>query len=299
MGFAEPAALGQEAEDLQSWLAEGRHGTMSWMARRVDERTDPRAYYPSVKTIVVLAMNYYTGPLANTATAAATAPERPRWSRYAWGDDYHHLLKERLKALLSEITAAFPQISGMACVDTSPIMEKVWAKRAGLGWQGKHTVLVTREHGSWIFLGELLLDVALEPDPPFTDDPCGTCTACLDACPTGAITAPYRIDTRRCISYLTTAHDGPFRPDQPSLHGWIYGCDICQEVCPWNERSAKPSAERAFVPREFITTFGREEWRNLSREQWDSLLRDSAARRIGYDGLRRNIEAQAPKLGNL
>ncbi len=311
VGFAVPEVLDREAEDLRSWLKEGRNGTMTWMARRLDERTDPRAYYPSVKTIVVLAMNYYAGP--PDASGSSSGSGSPRWSRYAWGDDYHRLLKERLKTLLNETTAAFPQVNGIACVDTAPIMEKVWAQRAGLGRPGKHTILITREYGSWLFLGELLLDVALEPDRPFgpsptlrtgpaqgrpfEDDLCGDCTACLDACPTGALTAPYHIDVRRCISYLTTMYKEPFRPDQPSLHGWIYGCDICQEVCPWNERSAKPSSEPAFQTREFIASYTWNDWASLSRERWDELLRGSAARWIGYHGLRRNIEARAPKPG--
>ena len=303
--------LDKEAKDLQAWLDEGRHGTMTWMARRANERTDPSAYYTPVKTIVVLAMNYYTGP----PDASGSSSGSPRWSRYAWGDDYHHLLNERLKALLNEVTAAFPQVNGIACVDTAPIMEKVWAQRAGLGRQGKHTILITLEYGSWLFLGELLLDVVLEPDQPFGPSPtlrtgsaqgkplendlCGSCTACLDACPTGALTAPYRIDAARCISYLTTMYKEPFRPDQLSLHGWLYGCDVCQEVCPWNARSAKPSPEPSFVAREFITTFGWEDWNKLSQERWDDLLRGSAARWIGYAGLQRNIEAQAPELGDL
>jgi len=317
VGFAVPEVLDREAEDLRSWLKEGRHDTMTWMARRLDERTDPHTYYPPVKTIVSLAMNYYTGPPDVSGSGS------PRWSRYAWGNDYHRLLKERLKALLNETAAAFPRVNGTACVDTSPIMEKVWAERAGLGRQGKHTILITREYGSWLFLGELLLDVALEPDRPFgpsptlrtgsaqarplgyaqrgrpfEDDLCGDCTACLDACPTGALTAPYQIDVRRCISYLTIMYKGPFRPDQPSLHGWIYGCDVCQEVCPWNLRCAKPSPEPSFMPREFITTFGWEDWRELSRERWENLLQGSAAHRIGYAGLRRNIEARALEPGD-
>jgi len=292
-----PEALDREAEDLRSWLEKGWHGELTWMTQRLDERTDPRTYYPPVKTIVSLGMNYYTGP--SDASGSGSSSGSPRWSRYAWGDDYHHLLKERLKALLGEVDAAFPGINGIACVDTSPIMEKVLAERAGLGRQGKHTILITREYGSWLFLGELLLDVPLEPDQSFEDDLCGDCTACLDACPTGALTAMHQVDARRCISYLTTMYKEPFRPDQPSLHGWIYGCDVCQEVCPWNLRCTKPSPESSFMPREFITAFSWEDWRELTRERWDDLLQGSAARWIGYDGLRRNIEALVPELGDL
>jgi epoxyqueuosine reductase len=287
VGFATPEALQQEAGDLSAWLAEGRHGTMDWMARRRAEWADPQAYFPPVRTVVSLAMNYYRPP-------PGRPPGAPKWSNYAWGDDYHRLLMKRLKGLLAEVAAAFPGVKGLACVDTSPVMEKVWARRAGLGWQGKHTNLITRECGSWVFLGELLLDTALEPDPPFEEDLCGTCSACLDACPTGALTAPYRIDAARCISYLTIEHRGAFSRDQMGrLQGWIYGCDVCQAVCPWNVRFARPSPEAAFAPREFITTFDWEDWAAPSRERWDKLLRGSAARRAGYEGLRRNILAQA------
>ncbi|MFB0517021.1 MAG: tRNA epoxyqueuosine(34) reductase QueG, partial [Candidatus Neomarinimicrobiota bacterium] len=262
VGFAEPSTLDREVKDLRAWLAAGRHGSMTWLTRRVEERTDPRVYFPQVKTVVSLAMNYYTPPPERPAHA-------PKWSSYAWGDDYHRLLKRRLKAVLAEVAQAYPGVRGIACVDTSPIMEKVWAQRAGLGWQGKHTNLITRDYGSWVFLGELLLDVELEPDPPFDEDLCGSCTACLEACPTGALTAPYQIDARRCISYLTIEYRGSFSREQAGwLHGWIYGCDICQAVCPWNVRFARPSPEPAFAPREVITAFDFEDWAALGEKRW-------------------------------
>ncbi len=283
VGFAEAAALEWEGGHQRSWLDEGRHGSMSWLARRLGERTDPRQYYPPVKTVVSLAMNYYTPGSRRNA---------PLWSRYAGGDDYHRLLKKRLKTLLGEITAAYPQVNGITCVDTSPVMEKIWAQRAELGWQGKHTVLITREYGSWVFLGELLLDAALEPDQPFEENLCGDCTACLEACPTGALTGPYRIDASRCISYLTVEHKEPFSQEEAGmLNGWLYGCDLCQEACPWNTRLARPTAETAFTPREF-TAFDWEDWAGLSRERWDELLKGSAARRIGYEQLMRNIQTR-------
>ncbi len=316
VGFAEPAPLEQEVQDQETCLAEERHGTMTWMTRRLEERRDPRRYFPPAKTIVSLAMNYYTSPdesgSSNRSSPGAFSPVlnpaigganggvttaqpggRLRWSSYAWGDDYHRLLKKRLKALLAEIAATFPRVNGIACVDTSPVMEKVWAKRAGLGWQGKHTVLITRDYGSWLFLGELLLNVALEPDSPFEEDLCGSCTACLEACPTGALTDPYRIDASRCISYLTIEHRRDFsREEAGQLHGWVYGCDVCQEVCPWNIRFARPSPEPAFAPREFITTYGWEDWAELSRERWEELFEGSAASRVGYERLKQNVFAQ-------
>ena len=286
VGFARSGQLKQAGNDLRSWLQQGRHGTMDWMARRQGERSDPSVYYPPVKTVVSLAMNYHTPTPPRPAGA-------PKWSRYAWGDDYHRLMKKRLKSLLKELKSAFPGINGLACVDTSPVMEKAWAQRAGLGWQGKHTNLITRDIGSWVFLGELLLDVALPPDLPFDEDLCGSCTACLDACPTGALTEAYRIDSTRCISYLTIEHKGDLtRNEGRMLSGWVYGCDICQEVCPWNIRFAQSSPEKAYQPREFITNYQWNDWLDMSREAWDRLFRGSAARRPGYDGLRRNVFVQ-------
>ncbi len=258
---------------------------MHWLARRREQRTDPRTYYPPVATVVSLAMNYYTKP-----------PELPpgnyRWSNYAWGDDYHRLIKKRLKVMLVELAAAYPGVQGLACVDTSPVMETTWAQLAGLGWQGKHTNLITRELGSWVFLAELLLDVALEPDPPFEEDLCGSCTACLVACPTGALDQPYQLDARRCISYLTIEHQEPFTDEQSEGVGdWLYGCDICQEVCPWNHRFAQPTPEPAFRAREFISSYDPDRWRQVDEAEWDRLLRGSAARRPGYEGFRRNLRA--------
>ena len=281
VGFAKAGALGQQGQDLQDWLRQGRHGAMDWMARRQAERSDPCVYFPPVQTVVALAMNYHT--------PAPQQPDgSPRWSRYAWGDDYHRLLKKRLRALLRELTVVHPDVNGIASVDTSPVMEKVWAQRAGLGWQGKHTNLITRDYGSWVFLGELLLDIALEPDPPFEEDLCGSCTACLEACPTQALTAAYQLDATRCISYLTIEHPEGVDPDDGArLDGWLYGCDVCQDVCPWNVRFAQPSPEQAFQPREFISNYSWSDWAGLSFGTWDRLLRGSAARRPGYQGLKR------------
>jgi epoxyqueuosine reductase len=284
VGFAAPKLLEEEAIHLEQWLKEGRQGTMDWLARRIAERGNPRVFYPPVKTIVSLAMNYYTVPPERT-------PGVPRWSNYAWGDDYHHLLKKRLRHLMASIQDGYPEVEGILCVDTSPIMEKTWAQRAGLGWQGKHTNLISRDYGSWLFLGEILLNVELVADPPERDY-CGSCTACLEACPTGALTGAYKIDVRRCISYLTIEYRGSFDETQRNyMNGWIYGCDICQEVCPWNIRFARPSLERSFAPRDFIMTYSVERWSRVTREDWDLLLKDSAARRPGYERLLRNAHA--------
>lgn len=283
-GFAAPEPLRDESANLRQWLGADRHGSMAWLEQRQKERTDITAYWPEVKTVVVLAMNYYAQPPAQPADA-------PRFSNYAWGDDYHKLIKKRLKALLAAIQAEDPAVNGIVCVDTSPVMEKVWAQRAGLGWQGKHTNLITRDYGSWVFLGELLLDVALEPDSPFDEDLCGSCTACLEACPTGALDAPYQLDARKCISYLTIEHREEFtREQRDMLHGWIYGCDICQKVCPWNIRFGRETEEPAFQPRTFMD-WTLADWLGLDEVTWDSHFTNSAARRTGYEGLMRNLRA--------
>ena len=284
IGFAAPAALAREGEHLADFLAEKRHGNMAWLSSRSAERSDLQTYWPPVRTVVSLAMNYHT-------PAPETAAGTLRWSNYAWGDDYHKLIKKRLKALLLEVQKAYPNVSGRVCVDTAPVMEKVWAQRAGLGWQGKHTNLISRDYGSWLFLSELLLDVALPPDLPFEEDLCGSCTACLEACPTGALDEAYRIDARKCISYLTIEHREPFSAAQADmLGGWLYGCDICQEVCPWNKRFGRETTEAAFRPRPFVN-WTRQQWDALTEEAWDRLLRGSAARRPGYRGLMRNVAA--------
>ena len=220
IGFAAPAARVREGEHLADFLAEKRHGNMAWLAGRSAERSDLQTYWPPVRTVVSLAMNYHTPPSAPLGAG-------PRWSNYAWGDDYHKLIKKRLKALLLEVQKAYPNVSGRVCVDTAPVMEKVWAQRAGLGWQGKHTNLISRDYGSWLFLSELLLDVALPPDLPFEEDLCGSCTACLEACPTGALDEAYRIDARKCISYLTQA-------DTPASFGQLRirkQCGVWAGVC--------------------------------------------------------------------
>jgi len=287
VGFAWPEVLGESGDRLGRWLDSGSHGTMGWMTKRHAERVDPERYYPEVQTVVSLAMNYYTGPHSGPS-------RKPRWSNYAWGDDYHRLIKKRIKLLLEKISREHAGVQGLACVDTSPVMEKVWAQRAGLGWQGKHTNLITRDFGSWVFLGELLLNVEIEPDPPFQDDLCGSCTACQDACPTDALTVAYQLDANRCISYLTIEYRGPFdHEDEALLNGWIYGCDICQEVCPWNVRFSRDSGEAAFKPREFIHSYNLEDWQTLDHATWDDLFRGSAARRATYQGLKRNIRAVA------
>jgi len=227
-------------------------------------------------------MNYYVGKGQDDLKSDF------KFSNYAWGDDYHDGLKNRLFQLLGWIRGSVPTVKGVACVDTSPVMDKVWAQRAGLGWLGKHTNLITQDRGSWLFLGELILDIDLEYDSPFMEDLCGSCNACIDACPTQALDQ-YRIDARKCISYLTIEHRGNFPESQDELHGWIYGCDICQDVCPWNEKFSHTSDQKEFQPRPEILTWSNEDWQNLDEAGFRRLFKGSAVKRTKYTGLKRNI----------
>ncbi len=248
VGFAAPALADEARRNLAAFLARGYHGDMGWLAARADERAAPQALWPEVKTVLVLALNYAP---EGDALAGLALPKRGNVSVYARGRDYHEVMKSRLKALARRIAADTPGVIPdplKVFVDTAPVMEKPLAMNAGLGWQGKHTNLVSRDYGSWLFLGEIYLSIALEPDAPETDH-CGACRACLDACPTQAFPAPYQLDARRCISYLTIEHKGHI-PEalRPAVGNRIYGCDDCLAVCPWN-KFAQAARETRFAAR--------------------------------------------------
>lgn len=290
LGFAKcgivPAdRLSVESERLSDWLAKGFHGEMRWMDRPEQDRSDPRTVMPDVRSVVVLAMNYFT------PHEHENDPARGKISRYAWGDDYHDLLRQRTRELLRQITLEAPDVKGRVCVDTAPMMEKAWAVRAGLGWIGKHSNLITKELGSWVFLSELLLDVELEYDREIVEDHCGTCTACLDACPTTAIVEPYVVDSRKCISYATIELRDETLPDDitANQNGWLYGCDICQDVCPWN-RFERPSEEPAFEPRKGETSLSLEGIDRMEDEDYIERFRGSAMKRTKLSGLKRNAK---------
>ncbi|HEY8462074.1 MAG TPA: tRNA epoxyqueuosine(34) reductase QueG, partial [Blastocatellia bacterium] len=247
VGVAPARALTEEGERLIEWLARGFHGRMSYMARDPQRRADPRLLMPSAKSVVSVALNYYR------PEKRSGAPETGKISRYAWGDDYHDVLRDKLKSLLQWIRDRDPEVEGKICVDSAPMMDKSWAARAGLGWIGKHTNLITKEFGSWVFLGELLLSVELDYDSLIEPDHCGKCRACIDACPTQAIIEPYQLDATRCISYGTIELREAELPEpvRSNLEGWVFGCDICQDVCPWS-RFSKETAEERFKPREGV-----------------------------------------------
>lgn len=286
VGIVRAAELEPERERLQEWLSRGFQGEMRWMEREPAKRTDPRLLLPSARSVVVVALNYYT-PHEHT-----NDPKSGKISRYSWGDDYHDVVGEKLKSLLGWIKEEWPEAEGKACVDIQPMMDKAWAARAGLGWIGKHSNLITREYGSWVFLGELLLNLELEYDTERMEDHCGSCTLCLEACPTNAITEPYVVDSNKCISYATIELRAPELPENvaENLGGWLYGCDICQDVCPWN-RFEQPTAETRFEPRPGNVNANLSDIFELTPDTYSARFRRSAIKRAKLTGLQRNARA--------
>jgi epoxyqueuosine reductase len=288
-GIAEATRLDDEAARLERWLREGRHASMRWMENHFEKRVDPRRLVPGARSVVSLIHTYFQ------PTEHGTGPEVGKISRYAWGDDYHDVLKEKLYALYNWLDEAAGGVSGRAFVDSAPVLDKAWAARSGLGWIGKNTMLLNRDLGSFFFLGELIVDVPLPPDGPTTDH-CGSCTRCLDACPTDALDEPYRIDANKCISYLTIEHRGAELPDDMAgeIGNWIFGCDICQDVCPWTKFS-RFTDEPRFAPRPGVTDTELGTWAELDLEAWRLRFRRSPVKRAKYEGFQRNVRAA---LGN-
>lgn len=286
VGVAPAAPLGEEEARLREWLARGFHAEMRWMEREPEKRGNPQILFPGARSVVAVALNYYT-PHEHEEN-----PAKGKVSRYAWGDDYHDVLQEKLRALLGWIKEETPGTDGKICADIQPLMDKAWAARAGLGWIGKHSNLITKEYGSWVFLGAIVLNVELESDAEPVENHCGTCTACLDACPTGAIVEPFLVDAGRCLSYATIELRSPELPNEISdnLNGWIYGCDVCQDVCPWN-RFQKPTEETRFEPRAGSITIDLEAVSRLTHEEYVTRFRRSAMKRAKLAGLQRNARA--------
>lgn len=292
VGIARAQRLDSESKLLTEWLGRGFHATMKWMEKNPERRVDPSAILPGARSIVSVAMNYYSAQQHSEDSSAGKV------SRYAWGDDYHDMLGDRLDRLSEWLKEQAPNSKSRRYVDTGPVMEKAWAVRAGIGWLGKHTNVITRELGSWVFLGEIITDVELEPDTPI-EDFCGTCTACLDACPTGAIVEPYVVDSAKCISYLTIEHRGPIADEFKPISGnWIYGCDICQDVCPWN-RFQQPTPHQAFEARPENVAPRLEELSVMTQEEFSRRFKNSPMKRTKLEGLKRNaraiLDTPAPK----
>jgi epoxyqueuosine reductase len=286
VGIVGAQSLVDEGRRLKEWLARGYHGEMGWMARDVEKRISPIEIFPQARSVVVVALNYFTPHQHQQSSHTGKV------SRYAWGDDYHDVVKEKLLSLLAWIREQEPDAAGKVCVDIQPVMDKAWAVRAGLGWLGKHSNVITPEHGSWVFIGELLLNLELDHDTERVEDHCGTCTLCIDACPTAAITEPYVVDSNKCISYGTIELRAPELPDEigNKLSGWLYGCDICQDVCPWN-RFEEPTTETRFAPREGNVNADLDDILELTPETYAARYRGSAMKRAKLAGLQRNARA--------
>ncbi|WNJ19463.1 tRNA epoxyqueuosine(34) reductase QueG [Pontibacter sp. G13] len=282
VGISEATFLEPEARDLEQFLTEERHGKMDWLANHFDKRVDPRLLVEGAKSVISVIHNYLPQPQDHQPDDA------PKVSRYAWGEDYHKVLKRKLYELFRDIHAWMgTEIPGRVFVDSAPVMDKAWAKRSGLGWIGKHTNLISPHKGSWFFIGEIILDLELEYDGPIKDY-CGTCTRCIDACPTDAL-APYQIDSNKCISYLTIE----LREDIPEafagkMDGWAYGCDICQEVCPWN-RFSIPHEGGEFAPLQ-LAGYTRGDWEEITEKTFKKLTKKTAMNRVKWDKMKGNLK---------
>lgn len=274
--------LEEEAHYLETWLKNGFHGKMSYMENHFDKRLDPRLLVEGARSVVTLLFNYYS-------EQKQSDPEAPKLSMYAYGEDYHNVVKEKLKELLQHISVHIGDVNGRAFVDSAPVLDKAWAKRSGAGWIGKHTNLISKRAGSYFFIAELILDLELESDGPVTDH-CGTCTKCIDACPTEAIVAPYVVDGSKCISYLTIELKDELIPSEfrGKMDHWMFGCDVCQAVCPWN-RFSKQHSEPRFAPKNNLLDLTARDWTDLSEELFEELFKKSAVKRTKYSGLKRNI----------
>jgi epoxyqueuosine reductase len=281
-GISKADFLEEEAPRLEQWLNQNHHGEMAYMANHFDKRLDPRVLVPGAKSVVSLLLNYHS-------KEKQTDVEAPKIASYAFGDDYHKVIKDKLKQLMSFIHKEIGEVQGRVFVDSAPVMDKAWAAKSGLGWIGKNTNLISKKAGSFFFIAELILDLELEHDLPATDH-CGSCTACIDACPTDALIAPYQIDGSKCISYVTIELKNEIPTDfHGKMDNWAFGCDVCQTVCPWN-RFATPHSEPAFNPPDELLSLSKNEWEEMTQEVFSVIFKNSAIKRTKYEGLKRNIK---------
>ena len=282
-GITRAELLREESLYFREWLANGYQAGMGYMNRNVDKRLDPSLLNEWAHSIIVLLFNYF--PADQKLSKGSY-----RISKYAYGRDYHDVIKKKLELIVEGIEDEVGGILARVFTDSAPVMERAWAKRCGLGWTGKNACLIDREKGSYLFIGTIITNLDLAYDEASSKDLCGKCTRCIDACPNGAIVAPGVIDAGKCISYLTIEHKGDFKEtDDLALHSWIFGCDICQDVCPWN-RIAKPHTEPSFLPMNELLNMQDEDWEKLDAGTFDKLFKQTAVERTGYDGLRRNID---------
>jgi epoxyqueuosine reductase len=286
-GISKAGFLEEEAPRLESWLKNGYNGEMSYMENHFDKRLDPRKLVDGARSVISLSLNYFTDQQQEDSSA-------PKISKYAYGKDYHFVIKDKLKLLMEAIRGTIGEVNGRAFVDSAPVLDKVWAKKAGIGWVGKHSNLINKNTGSFFFLAELITDLDLEYDVIPTKDHCGTCTRCIDACPTEAIVAPYMVDGSRCISYLTIELKNELPAEfKGKMENWMFGCDICQDVCPWNKFSVL-NTEQHFSPHEDLLGLKQAEWHELTEETFNKVFKNSAVKRTKYIGLKRNIDFLKP-----
>ena len=280
-GISKADFLEEEAPRLENWLNRNMHGEMGYMENHFDKRLDPRLLVDGAKSVISLLLNYYP--------EATQEEDAYKISKYAYGQDYHHVIKTKLRQLQEFISEEIGEVNGRAFVDSAPVLDKAWAAKSGLGWVGKHSNLLTRQVGSFYFIAELIVDLDLEYDMPVTDH-CGTCTACIDACPTEAIVEPYVVDGSKCISYFTIELKNEI-PNE--FHGkfddWMFGCDVCQDVCPWNKFS-KPHQEPLFNPKPELLSMTKKDWEEITQEVFQKVFQKSAVKRTKFSGLQRNIK---------
>lgn len=279
-GISKAGFLEDEAPRLERWLKNGFHGEMQYMENHFDKRLDPTLLVDGAKSVISLLLNYYPESTQN--------PNSYQLSKYAYGEDYHQVIKQKLNELLYYIQSEIGEIKGRAFVDSAPVLDKAWAAKSGLGWIGKNANLITQKTGSFYFIAELIIDLDLDYDTPTTDH-CGTCTACIDACPTQAIIAPYVVDGSKCISYFTIELKEQLPTEMKGKwNDWIFGCDVCQDVCPWN-RFASPHKEPAFQPHPDLLHFSKKDWEEITEETFRKVFKNSAVKRTQFKGLQRNI----------
>jgi epoxyqueuosine reductase len=288
-GIAKPRRLSECESLLEKWCAEGMNDKMGYLTRDPQKRANPEVLFPGVKSIVVTGLNYYTDKRQKH-------PDVPLVSMYAFGKDYHGLITARLEELLSYIKKYVPEAEGLAFCDDAPVLEKPWAVEAGLGWRGKNSVIINEKIGSFFFIGELLLNIELDYDKPFEGEKCGSCRACIDNCPSGAINNDRTIDARKCIANLTIGNRGPI-PEEiiPLMGRMVYSCDVCQEVCPKNVK-AKPHSVKEFIISDELANMSKAEWLAMDKEKFDRLFRGTPVERVKFDRFKRNIEAISKNL---
>lgn len=278
-GISKAVFLEKEASDLEKWLYQNRHGSMGWMENNFDKRVDPTKLVDGAKSVISLTLNYYP---------SEERKGKYKISKYAYGRDYHKVLKKKCKILIESISEAYGELNGRAFVDSAPVMDKVWAAKAGLGWVGKHTNLIDKHNGSFFFISEIISDLECEYDAPVADH-CGTCTKCIDACPTDAITDPYKIDGSKCISYYTIELKEQIPvSEKGKFENWIYGCDICQDVCPWNSKST-PHSSADFNMKEPFKNLSDKDLEEITDDVFNKVFEGSPIKRTKLEGLKRNI----------